>query len=423
MTSSVAVIGSGISGLTAAYALRATHQVTLFEADDRFGGHAHTHEIAEGDRTHRVDTGFIVMNDRTYPELQRLFAELGVEIRPTEMSMSIRCDGCGLEFAGGRGGKGIFAQKRRLFDVRYVRMLLNIKRFQKLALALLDADDDGVAPGEVLTYGDFLRRHAFDEYFLRHYALPVVACVWSSSNDDARDYPARYLFEFLKHHGFLSVKGSPQWYTVVGGSGTYVDRVTAEIGDVRHSTRITGVSRKPDHVLLTDATGATHEFDKVVIATHADDALALLTDPSDEETRTLGAFGYSRNETVLHHDASLLPVAEQAKAAWNYRMDACAPSGTATPVTYWMNRLQGLTDAPPFLVTLNGSDRLADGSVVRTMQYTHPLYTPDSVAAQRDLPALSRPDTVFAGAYHGWGFHEDGCRSGIAAARALGASW
>lgn len=426
MTSSVAVIGSGISGLTAAYALRSTHRVTLFESDPRFGGHAHTHDVAEDGRTHRVDTGFIVLNDRNYPELQRLFAELGVEIRPTEMSMSIRCDGCGLEYAGGRGGKGLFAQRRRLLDPRYIRMLLNVKRFQRLALALLESPEGselGAAQGEVLTYGDFLRQHDFDEYFLRHYALPVVACVWSSSNDDARHYPARYLFEFLRHHGFLSIKGSPQWYTVVGGSGTYVNRVTEEIGDVRHSTRITAVSRKPDHVLLTDHTGETHEFDKVVIATHADDALALLTDPSDDEVRTLGAFGYSHNETVLHHDASLLPEAAQAKSAWNYRMDACAPSGTATPVTYWMNRLQGLTDAPPFLVTLNGTDRLEPGSVVETMHYTHPLYTPGSVAAQSDLPALNRADTAFAGAYHGWGFHEDGCRSGIAAAKALGASW
>ncbi len=421
MTPSVAVVGSGISGLTAAYALRNTHRVTLFEADDRFGGHAHTHTVPNGDRADRVDTGFIVLNDRNYPNLQRLFTELGVEIRPTEMSMSISCEGCGLEYAGGRGGKGLFAQKRRLADPRYLRMLTSVKRFQRAAQALLDEPED--TTGEVLTYGDFLKLHDFDDYFLHHYALPVVACVWSSSDDDARLYPARYLFEFLKHHGFLSIKGSPQWYTVVGGSGAYVQRVAEEIGDVRHSTRITAVSRKPDHVQLLDRSGQTHTADQVVIATHADDALALLTDATDDERRVLGAFGYTRNETVLHRDTSPLPGAREARAAWNYRTAACRPDGSTTPVTYWMNRLQGLDESSPYLVTLNGTDRLDPDSIIETMHYTHPLYTPQSVAAQAELPSLRTGSTAFAGAYHGWGFHEDGCRSGLDAARALGAQW
>lgn len=421
MTSHVAVIGSGISGLSAAYVLSRSHTVTLFEADRRFGGHAHTHDIETSAGVDRVDTGFIVHNDRTYPLLRRLFAELDVDVHPTEMSMSISCEGCGLEYAGGRGGKGIFAQRRRVADPRFLAMLAGVKRFQRAALELLDSpespDDDTV------TYGDFLRQHGFSDHFVAHYAIPVVSCVWSSGQDDALLYPARYLFAFLKHHGFLSLKGSPQWYTVKGGSGTYVDKVTAAIGDVRSGTPVRAVSRKPDAVQLLDAAGQTHEVDSVVIATHADDALALLTDPTDDERRVLGAFEYSRNETVLHHDAGRLPTTPAARAAWNYRMTGCGTTGDSTAVTYWMNRLQGIESPEPYLVSLNSTDAIDPGSVLATMQYTHPLYTPRSVAAQRELPALSTGRTAFAGAYHGWGFHEDGCRSGVAAAEALGVRW
>lgn len=416
----VAVVGSGISGLTAAYVLRSTHDVTVFEADDRFGGHAHTHTLKADGTTHHVDSGFIVHNDRTYPLLRRLFAELDVEVHPTEMSMSIRCEGCGLEYAGGRRLPGLFAQRRRLLDPTYLRLLTSVKRFQRAALALLESEPDAAEPQ---TYGDFLRAHDFSDHFVAHYAIPVVSCVWSSGQDTALLYPARYLFAFLRHHGFLSISGSPQWFTVRGGSGAYVRKVVEAIGDVRASTAVRAVSRKPDGVVLVDATGAEHVVDAVVIATHADDALALLTDATDEERRVLGAFDYSRNETVLHQDASVLPRADAAKAAWNYRMDACTVHGDATDVTYWMNRLQGIEGSQSYLVSLNSTDRIDPTSVIATMQYTHPLYTPSSVAAQRDLPALSDGRTAFAGAYHGWGFHEDGCRSGVEAARSLGATW
>ncbi|MGJ9411123.1 NAD(P)/FAD-dependent oxidoreductase [Aeromicrobium sp. CF4.19] len=421
MTPTVAVVGSGISGLTAAYVLSRSHAVTLFESDDRFGGHAHTHTIDTAHGQDRVDTGFIVHNDRTYPLLRRLFAELDVDVHPTEMSMSISCEGCGLEYAGGRGGAGIFAQRRRVADPRFLSMLAGVKRFQRAAHALLEAQESP-ADDEV-TYGDFLRQHKFSQHFIAHYAIPVVACVWSSGRDDALQYPARYLFAFLKHHGFLSIKGSPQWFTVQGGSRSYVDKVTDAIGDVRVATPIRAVSRKPDAVHLLDAAGTTHEVDHVVIATHADDALALLTDPTDEERRILGSFGYSRNETVLHHDAGRLPSTPAARAAWNYRMTGCGTSGGSTAVTYWMNRLQGLESDDPYLVSLNSADAIDPSTVLATMQYTHPLYTPASVAAQRELGSLSGGRTAFAGAYHGWGFHEDGARSGLAAAEALGGAW
>ena len=250
-----------------------------------------------------------------------------------------------------------------------------------------------------------------------------MACVWSSGQDTALQYPARYLFAFLRHHGFLSVTGSPQWFTVQGGSNAYTRKVVDAIGDVRASTAVRAVSRKPDGVVVLDASGQEHVVDSVVIATHADDALALLTDATDAERRVLGAFEYSRNETVLHQDASVLPDAEGARASWNYRMDSCEGRGEATDVTYWMNLLQGIESSRPYLVSLNSTDRVDPTTVIATMQYTHPVYTPASVAAQRELPGLSDGRTAFAGAYHGWGFHEDGCRSGVEAARSLGATW
>lgn len=421
----VAVIGSGVSGLTAAYVLRKDWDVTVFETDDRIGGHAHTHTVADPDTTHRVDSGFIVHNDRTYPLLRRLFGELDVEVHPTEMSMSIHCDGCGLEYAGGRGGKGIFAQRRRLFDPRYIAMLLGVKKFGRLASELLDSAE---SPTDPQTYGDFLETHGFSDYFISHYAIPVVSCVWSSGHETALSYPARYLFEFLRHHGFLSIKGSPQWFTVVGGSGTYIDKVRAAIdtqdgSSVRGATGIRSVTRTADGVELVDAHGDTHHADAVVIATHANDALALLTDPSDDERRVLGAFEYSDNEVLLHRDPTQLPAAPAAQSAWNYRMDGCADRSDHSAVTYWMNRLQGIESAEPFLVTLNASEHIDPSKVVATMAYTHPIYTPASVAAQSELKRLFTDRTVFAGAYHGWGFHEDGCRSGVDAAAALGTAW
>jgi len=417
---SVAVIGSGVSGLTAAYLLNRTHHVTLFETDDRLGGHAHTHDVTAPDGTdHAVDSGFIVHNDRTYPWLRRLFAELQVEVRPTEMSMSVRCEGCGLEYAGGRGLRGVLAQPRRLLDPQFVRMLLQVKRFHRRAAAFLAATGDS----DITTYGEFLEREWFSEHFVAHYAAPVVSCVWSSGREVALLYPARYLFRFLDHHGMLAVSGSPQWYTVVGGSRTYVDRLAAQLPDVRRSAAVTDVTRRPDAVEIQDVTGAVTSFDRVVIATHADQALSLLTDPSDQEVATLKAFGYSSNETVLHTDSSLLPEATDARASWNYRMSSCSAPEEPTVVTYWMNRLQGHTSGQDFLVTLNARERVDPDDVLAVMDYEHPVYTPESVAAQANLGDLATDRTVYAGAYHGWGFHEDGCRSGVEAARHFGVTW
>jgi predicted NAD/FAD-binding protein len=417
---SVAVIGAGVSGLTAAYLLSRTHDVTLFEAEDRLGGHAHTHDVTDSDgRQLAVDSGFIVHNDVTYPWLRRLFRELDVAVRPAEMSMSVRCEGCGLQYAGGRGLRGVLAQPNRLIDPRFVRMLWQVKRFRRRASAFLRTTDDE----DRTTYGEFLEREGFSGYFIAHYAVPVVSCVWSAGRETTLAYPARYLFRFLGHHGMLRAGGSPQWYTVAGGSRVYVERLVGLLKDVRAAHAVTDVTRRADGVQIRDVTGQVTRVDRAVIATHADQALGLLTDPDDEEVSTLKQFGYSRNLTVLHTDSSVLPDAARARACWNYRMTSCHRPDQPAMVTYWMNRLQGHRSTQDFLVTLNERERLDPDSIVATMNYEHPVYTPEAVRAQSRLDSLATDRTVYAGAYHGWGFHEDGCRSGVEAARHFGVTW
>ncbi len=423
----IAVIGGGVSGLTAAYLLaRAGEQVTLFEADDRLGGHADTHLVAaEGGRQYPVDTGFIVYNDRTYPRLTRLLAELGVSGQDSEMSMSVRCAGCGLRYAGQRGAAGILAGARR-GGPRYARMLTEVPRFHARARDLLDAGGHD----DALTLGQFLEEHGFSPYFRTHFALPLVAAVWSCPPGTALQYPARYLFTFLGHHGMLSISGSPVWRTVVGGSRSYVERIGKQIPAVRTSVPAVAVHRFPDGALVRDGGGGLTGFDAVVIATHADQALRLLAQPTLAERLVLGAFRYTPNPALLHTDDRLLP-ARGVRASWNYQLSACpfggrrADPGPAarTRISYHLNRLQRLTAAEDYIVTLGGDGAVDPARVIDRMDYSHPAYTPESVAAQRDLPGLNSAVTVFAGAYHGWGFHEDGCRSGADAARALGASW
>jgi predicted NAD/FAD-binding protein len=417
---SVGVIGAGVSGLTAAHLLARTHEVTLFEADQRPGGHAHTHDLwsATGAPL-RVDSGFIVMNERTYPNLLRLFAELGVQTRPTEMSMSVACEECGLAYSGGRGLSGIFAQPGRVRDPRFLALLAQVPRFHRHARQLLASEE---AADAELTWGAFLQQGGYSAYFVRHFALPLVACVWSCGDEDAASYPARHLFRFLDHHGMLRITGSPTWRTVVGGSRTYVERIVQRLPDVRIRSAVTSVERHDDGVDVRAAAGLTR-FDRVVVATHADQALDLLADATPEEKADLAAITYSSNETLLHHDSSLLPATRRARASWNYRLTSCAHPAERVVVSYWMNRLQGLDDEVDHIVTLGAPDRIDPDRISASMTYTHPVFTTEAVAAAQRLTTAGGDRLAFAGAHLGWGFHEDGCRSGVEAARRFGADW
>lgn len=434
----VAVVGSGVAGLTAAYVLNQEDRVTLFEADARLGGHAHTHDVPQdGGPALRIDTGFIVHNERTYPTLLRLFAELGIETQDSEMSMSVRCDGCGLEYAGARAkGRGIFPRPSTLLRGRYLLMLLEVTRFYRRARALLaeavpaTTDTSGKGNGQhELTLGEFLAREKFSSYFISHFMTPVVSAVWSCDPSTALAYPARYLFTFLGHHGLLGVTGSPQWRTVAGGSRTYVDKLAATLADIRLSSPVTGVRRHEHGVELTYRTGNGSEsaetFDAVVIATHPAQALGMLTDASPAERDALAGMPYSVNHTVFHRDSAVLPASDNAKASWNYRLPSCDARPDKVLVSYDMTRLQRLapTDLGRYIVSLGESELIADGTVLERMVYEHPQYTPDSLQAQQRILALGDSRLAFAGAYHGWGFHEDGALSGVKAAERLGRTW
>ncbi|MEV4380842.1 FAD-dependent oxidoreductase [Streptosporangium sp. NPDC049644] len=408
----IAVVGSGVAGLTAAYVLQRSDDVTLFEADERIGGHAHTHDVPSGDgRTLAVDSGFIVHNERTYPHLTRLFAELGVRTQPSDMSMSVSCGGCGLEYAGGRKASGLFATASSLARPAYLRMLAEVPRFHRLARAALERGDDR-------TLGEFVA--GFSPYLVAHFVTPLVSAVWSCPPSVVGRYPARYLFAFLANHGMLSVSGSPKWRTVTGGSREYVERIAKSLTAVHTSTPVRALRRTGAGVEF-QADGAVHRFDAAVVATHPDQALRLLADPTPGEHDVLGAFAYSRNPATLHTDASVLPGARRARASWNYRMDSCAAGADGVRVTYDMNRLQRLGAPEAHLVSLG--TEIPDERVIARMVYEHPVHTPESVAAQERLPGLDDGVVAYAGAYHGWGFHEDGCRSGVRAAEALGARW
>jgi predicted NAD/FAD-binding protein/DUF1365 family protein len=427
----IAVVGSGVAGLTAAYVASRSAHVTLFEADERLGGHADTHVVMEhrqeGDRELaielNIDTGFIVHNPRTYPVLLRLFAELGVVTQPSEMSMSIRDDGTGLQWAGAVGRRGLFPTAANLRNPRYLRMLTELPRFHRRARRLL------AETGPDRTLRDFLAEGRFSAYFQRHLMEPLVAAVWSCDPEVALDYPARYLFTFLEHHGMLGVFGSPQWRTVTGGSQRYVAAVAARLHEVRTGAKITSVLETADGVEVTDGNGAVQHFDAVVIATHPGQALTMLAEPTAAQRDLLTAMPYSTNTALLHTDTSVLPSSSNAWASWNFcrARSELAPTDQVL-VTYDLTRLQRLDTDTHYLVTLvgkdvGGEDRIDPTTVIDRMEYEHPLYNPDSVAAQSRLASIDTERISFAGAYHGWGFHEDGARSGLRAVQRLGLTW
>lgn len=419
----MAVVGSGVAGLTAAWVLSRDAEVTMYEAQPRLGGHAHTHHLRarrDSTQTVGVDSGFIVFNERTYPTLTRLFAELGIATQASDMSMSVRCDGCGLEYAGAKGVVGLFPGPRSLARPRYLRMLTEVKRFHRLARAELANPADTSR-----TLGDFLHDGGFSDYFTAHFMVPLVAAVWSCTPRIALNYPVGSLLTFLDHHGMLTVFGSQTWRTVTGGSQTYVNAIAERLPQVRVATPVRAITRHTFGIAIRDAADRLEFFDGAVIATHPDQALALLERPTAAETAILGAMPYSVNHTVLHTDTSVLPSRRAAWASWNYRLPRCTASPDRVLVSYDLTRLQRLDTVADrrFLVTLGDGDRVHPATVIDTMVYQHPQYTVASLAAQRRLPEIGDARLAFAGAYHGWGFHEDGARSGVAAAAKLGGRW
>jgi predicted NAD/FAD-binding protein len=411
----IAVVGSGIAGLAASWLLSSRHEVTLFESNDYFGGHTHTHDIELAGRRHAVDSGFIVYSPRHYPLLTRLFAELGVDSQPTTMSFSVRNEASGLEYNAGSLA-GLFCQRRSLLSPRFLGMVRDLLRFYREAPLLLRH------PGAGPTVDEYLRLQGYGAAFRDEHLVPMASALWSSPPGRVLEFPARYLVQFMANHQMLSVSGRPVWRVVRGGSASYVRALRArwQVKE-RIGCPVRAVRRGTGEVTVTHD-GGRESFEHVVLACHSDQALALLTDPSERERSILGAIAYQENEVVLHTDAALLPRRRKAWAAWNALIPR-EPAAACT-VSYCMSLLQGLDCPVPLIVTLNGAQAIDPAKVLRRMRYHHPLYSHAAVAAQRRRAEIQGGRRVwFAGAYWGWGFHEDGMRSAVEVAAALGVRW
>jgi uncharacterized protein len=415
----IAVVGTGISGLASAWLLARRHEVHVFEREPRLGGHTHTVGLPRPDGPALpIDTGFIVYNEATYPLLVQLFDELGVATQASDMSWSLRCERCDLEYAG--SPRGIVAQPRNLASPRYLRMMADITRFNRLGRKLLDDPRTRDVP-----LGRFLRAAGFGHGFREHYLLPMAAAIWSSGTGVVDRFPLHTLLHFFANHGLLGVSSHHPWRTVVGGTSSYIPALTAGFADrIHRDMPVMGLTRATDAATLRFADGSAQSFDAVVVATHADEALGLLGDPSPEEKELLGAWEYSSNDTYLHTDTRLLPRRRAAWASWNYLLDDCRTPTQRVSLSYHMNRLQTLDEPQEYVVTLNPSTLPRNEHVLRRMTYTHPAYTPESVATQPLLDELSGARrTFYAGAYQRYGFHEDGLWSAARAASHLGVRW
>ena len=405
----IAVVGTGIAGNVAAYRLhRAGHRLTVYEANDRIGGHTHTHRIELDGEIQHVDTGFIVFNDRTYPNFVALLDELGVASHASSMSFSVRNAATGLEY-NGTSLDGVFAQRANLFRPGFLGMLADILRFHREAPKLL------LDEGDETPLGAYLHAKGFRGRFVDDYLVPMGAAIWSTEPARMFDFPARFFVRFLHNHGMLTVDDRPVWRVIKGGSSRYVDRLSAPWRDrVRLESPVKLIRRRPEGVMVHAQGSEPERYDHVFLACHADEALRMLADPSREERAILGALPYQRNEALLHTDVSLLPRNPRARAAWNYHRLPGSRPGVA--LTYDMNRLQGLRSRRTFCVTLNASEHVDPGRVLARMEYSHPLFTPEGVAAQRrhaEISGVRR--THYCGAYWRYGFHEDGVVSALQA--------
>jgi uncharacterized protein len=411
----IAVIGSGISGLASAWLLGRRHAVTLYEANDYLGGHTHTHDVRVAGRDHRVDTGFIVFNPAHYPLLTRLFDELGVRSQPTHMSLSVRNETSGLEY-NATSLATLFCQRRNLLSPRFFGLVRDILRFNREARALLTM----AGPGPTL--GDYLAQNRYGAAFRDEHLVPMSSALWSAPPREVLEFPAKYLVQFFSNHEMLQVSGRAPWRVVQGGSSTYIQALAARWNvTARLGCPVLRIERSGSHVTVESLAGR-ERYDQVVLACHSNQALELLSTPTPAERDILGAIGYQPNRVILHTDASVMPQRPRAWAAWN----ALIPRepGSLCTVSYWMNLLQGLDSAEPLIVTLNPTRSIDPAKVLRSLVYAHPVYTQASVAARArkaDIQGAWR--TWFAGAYWGWGFHEDGMRSAVEVAAALEVPW
>jgi predicted NAD/FAD-binding protein len=415
----LAIVGGGVAGLVTAHLLhRQGHDATVFEADDRLGGHACTLDAELGDgRIRGVDVGFLVLNDRNYPRFSALLTELGVATRESDMSFSVS-DGRDFEFAG-NGPRGLFANPRHLTDRAFLRMVAEYRRFNDDARALLASDEDPSLLGWLTGLG-------YSDRFIHGLIAPQAAAVWSTDPAQLWEFPARFLVRFFDNHGMLGLRGRPTWQTVVGGSRTYVEAIVRRVGPQRFrtGTAVLSVTRDDDGVTVVPAGGPPERFDEVVLACHSDQALALLgPDATPAEREVLGAIPYGPSELVLHHDRALLPRRRAAWASWNAHLLPENQRPAAPAVTYWLNNLQGFDAPRELLVTLNLTDRIDPATIQATMPVAHPTYTPEGVRAQERWAEISGVRRIhFAGAYWTWGFHEDGVRSAHRVAEAIGAA-
>ncbi len=412
---SLAIIGTGISGLGCAHFLQHDFDITVFEQNSYVGGHTNTVAATEPGtrRTLPIDTGFMVFNKITYPNLTRLFTELEVAIKPAEMSFSVRHADTGLEFAGSSLNH-LFAQRRNLIRPRFWRMLSAIDRFNREAVQELDASTS--APE---TLADYVRRRGYGSDFLDLYLVPMSSAVWTTPPELMLQFPAKTLLRFFHNHGFLGLNTQHPWWTVDGGAKRYVDKLTAPWRDrIRVSEGAKRVVRTAGGVAITTVKGETHHFDKVILACHGDQALRLLAAPTFDEARLLGAFQYHPNVATLHTDASVMPRTKLAWSSWNYEVARDATGRPSTATHYWMNSLQGVSERENYFVTINRPESIAAGRIVRQINYDHPLFTLGAVRAQSELPQLNADargatETYFAGAWQRFGFHEDGLQSAL----------
>lgn len=411
MRQRIAIVGTGIAGLGAAWALHEDHEIVVYEADTRVGGHSNTVEVASPTGVTSVDTGFIVYNEVTYPNLTRLFAHLGVETEPSDMSFSYSLDGR-REYAASL--KGVLAQPSNLARPRFLRMLLDIERFRRIGTEMAPDSDESI--------GSLMNRHGFSKAFLEDYLFPMTGAIWSAGDAEIAAYPAQSILRFLANHGLIEVVGRPRWRTVSGGSRSYVERLTAGFAHrIRVASPVSSLQRDADQVVVHTPAGPD-VFDHVILATHSDQALAILgAEATREESAHLGAIPYQENVAVLHSDPRLMPARKAVWSAWNAMASSAVPGRPVASVTYWMNRLQNLDSGLPLFVSLNPLDEPRPNLVHAAFSYAHPQFDVDAIRAQAGIAAIQGTNrTWYAGAYLGYGFHEDGLQSGLNVAAALG---